>query len=234
LIVRADSDSTSEDSLGVVSEDVYRDLVVDAIREYDLHHFAEARGLFSKAHAISPSARTLRGLGAAEFELRNYGASVSYLEQALASQARPLEGELRERTNRLLERARGFVATLELRVQPESSLAVVDGVPVRDQHALVLDVGDHVLEFHAPGYVPEKRKMHVVGGEVQQLQVVLTLRVERVGPVAQERPTKQPLYRNAWLWTGLGLLVVGAAVGTALAFSGPRYDGGSEERVLHP
>src|SRR5262249_43441282 len=47
-------------------------LIADAVAEYDAGHFEEARALFRRAQAEAPSARTLRGIGMASFELRDY------------------------------------------------------------------------------------------------------------------------------------------------------------------
>jgi len=224
----ADLDHASE----LTTPPGYREVVNEAIREYNAHHYEEARSLFHRAHTLFPNARTWRGLGATEFELRNYGESVRCLEQSLASEVRPLDPELKTRTKQLLERARGFVAYLQLTVQPASSLAVVDGVPVADARELVLDVGDHTIEFRAPGYLPERRRLRVNGGESRDMTVVLTLRID----VATSEPShaKRPLYKSPWLWTGVGLVVAGSATAMALALAprDPRYDGGSTDRVV--
>jgi hypothetical protein len=66
---------------------------------------ARAREELRRAHAIFPNARTLRGLGMVEFELRSYVQSVQLLEQALAASVKPLDGKLRTDTEALLARA---------------------------------------------------------------------------------------------------------------------------------
>jgi hypothetical protein len=71
----------------------YAALIDEALAEHQALNFEEARTLFAKAHAIFPNARTLRGMGMMEFELRDYAAGAEQLEQALASQVRPLAGE---------------------------------------------------------------------------------------------------------------------------------------------
>lgn len=212
----------------------YRELVNAAVAEYGLRHFAEARGLFSRAHALSPNARTLRGLGTTEFELRNYSESVSYLEQALASTVKPLDPSLRERTERVLARARAFVGRLQLHVQPSSSLAIVDGLPVRGaKEEIVLPVGDHVVELQAPGYLPEKRKLRVDGGDCKTLYIALTLQVDPAHASEQREPPRA-LRKNPWLWTGIALVAAGTAVGIGFALREPqpRYDGGSTNKVF--
>lgn len=229
----------------------YRPLITEAVAEYDAGNFAEARSLFDKANAMYSTARALRGLGMVEFELRNYSDSINFLERALASKVQPLDGALRAETEQLLARARGFIAQLDLAIEPGGSTVIVDGTPVSlgPQGRLVLEVGDHVLEFSAQGYQPEKRVMKIKGGEQQVLRIVLPmqraagdapgLRVQSLaqpatGPLAQNHvdsgePAKKPLYKNPWLWTGVGIAVVALAVGLGVGLT--RNDPGTREPV---
>ncbi|MDB4975907.1 MAG: hypothetical protein JWN48_4248 [Myxococcaceae bacterium] len=211
----------------------YRKLINDAVAEYGRRNFSEARELFSRAHALFPNARTFRGLAVSEFELRNYPDSVAALEQALASQVRPLDPALRERTERLLERARSYVGRIQLEVQPSTSTALIDGIPVRNAKEVVLEVGDHVIELQAPGYLPEKRKLRVSGGECKTLSVALTL---QIGLTPLDSHVERPRYlrRNPWLWAGVGAAVSGLALGLGLALrpAHTRYDGGGADQVV--
>lgn len=215
----------------------YRTLINDAVREYNLRHFDEARGLFTRAHALFPNARTLRGLGATSFELRDYVESVRMLEAALASTVRPLDVPLRERTARLLARARGFVGTVALDVVPSATVTVLDGVPMPETRQLLLAVGDHVLEFRAPGYLSELRKLRIDGGESERIEVHLSRPPEASppAPLAPQQPphTERHLYKSGWLWAAVGTAVAAAAIGAGLALrSDERYDGGSEHVVV--
>lgn len=209
----------------------YRALVDEAKREYDDGNFAEARALFAKAHALFPNARALRSLGMTEFELRNYGDSIAYLERALASAVRPLDGELRTETERLLERARSFVARLRITTEPSSAMLLVDGMPARrgQDGSVLLEVGSHVLEFRAEGHGLERRVLKVIGGEEETLRVVLAkeaplavasasapLALAPTEPV--ERPRRR-LVKSPWLWTSVGVVAAAAATGIALGMS---------------
>src|SRR5262245_48073860 len=82
----------------------YRAAVDEAVTEHQAWHFTEARGLFVRAHALFPNARTLKGLGMVEFELRNYHESAEYLRASLASAVKPLTSELRAEALALLHR----------------------------------------------------------------------------------------------------------------------------------
>ncbi len=74
----------------------YRDAVEQGMSEYKAGHIEEALALFVKTHSADPNARTLRGMGMAEYELRRYIASLGHLRQALTSDRKPLTAELRK------------------------------------------------------------------------------------------------------------------------------------------
>lgn len=198
--------------------------VADALSEFELSHFEEAREQFKQAHAIFPNARTLRGLGMVEFELRHYSVSVGFLEQALASTVKPLADKLRSDTEALLERARSYIGEVRLTLEPASATLTVDGVSVAGAGSrdLVLDVGDHLVELRAAGYLSQTHRVQVEGGMLQ------TLRVKLVAPGAQiadaptqsdrapDAPRAVPLRKRWWLWTTIGVVLVGGAVTAAV------------------
>jgi hypothetical protein len=197
----------------------YRGLINAALDEYEAHNFVEARALFMQAHAASPSARTLRGLGMAEFELKNYTDSVRNLEAALASTVKRLEGDLRQQTEELLARARRFVARFALQITPGGVTGltfVLDREPVTlgPELTLTLPVGDHVLLVSAPGYAEEKRTLSVKGAEERALPIQLRLVSDGSTALAPAQPRKdeKPLVKNPWLWSGVGAVVLGGIV----------------------
>lgn len=209
----------------------YTALIEEAVREYAAQNFPEARSLFTRAFALSPNARVLRGLGMAEFELRNYPRSVDYLRRALASQDHPLDGELRVAAQALLLRAERFVVAVPLVVTPANATLLVDGQPamVAEDGALVLQVGDHSVEFTAPGYKRQLRTVNVTGAEPTPLEVTLEaadLSLAAADPggqglvpvagapagatsAAASDSDGGSLLENPFLWGGIG---VGAAI----------------------
>jgi tetratricopeptide (TPR) repeat protein len=215
----------------------YREAIDRALEEAELGNFAEAREQFARAHTLFPNARTLRGLGISEFELRHYLVSVDYLDQALASGVKPLEGNLRKETESLLTRASSYLGALRIALTPSSATLVIDGArtvaslsePVR------LEVGDHLLEFRASGYVSERRQVTVRGGQSEPLEVQLTAATASaaarepapaVGSADQTatRSEHVPVYKRWWLWTAIGVVVVGATVGTVIALKADKTD----------
>jgi hypothetical protein len=203
----------------------YREAVDAAIAEYEGGNFAESRALFARAHALFPNARSLRGLGMADFELRNYASSIDYLQQALASPVKALEGELRAETEQLLARARGFVGRFRLSLQPPDAVVILDGSIVASGASaqLVLVVGDHTLEVSAVSRVSERRALRVTGGEDATLEFNLP---EQAAITPQAVPGPEPRTQSSssvlaspWLWAAVGVVVVGAAVGIGFAAS---------------
>ena len=212
----------------------YRTASGAAIEEFDLNHFTEAREHFARAHALFPNARTLRGLGLCDFELRRYVAAVQYLKEALASDVKQLDGKLRKETEAMLARAAGYVGTLRVQAQPAEALVSVDGISVTpaSDGSMLLEVGDHVLEVRATGFVTQRRELQVRGGQDESVEIALAaiaLQPEEVaaaGPHSDTSPagapSKQahkPLYKQWWLWTAVGVVLAGAAAGTAIALS---------------
>jgi hypothetical protein len=201
----------------------YRAAIERGLEEYQLGNFQEARDQFARAHALHPNARTLRGLGFTAFELRNYVEAESSLEAALASREKPLEGELRDETEQMLARARSYVGSITLVLTPASAVVSVDGIrSANDARTLRLDVGDHMLEFRAEGFLAERRRLRVQGGQTQTLAITLS-RVS-VADADSRAPDGQPaaqkpLYKRWWLWTAVGVVVAGAAAGVAIALT---------------
>lgn len=183
----------------------YRSAIESAVAEYELGNFAEARSQFQRAHELYPNARSWRGMGMTEFELRNYPEALAHLERSLAEPIKPLPSGLRKETERLLEKTRGYVARLTLRCAPADASVTLDGVPLEPKatDVLLLAVGDHVLEFHAPGHHPQKRSIKVTGGEQPTLHVVLASH-------ASQRASRR-WYKNPWLWSAVGVVAAGSA-----------------------
>lgn len=207
----------------------YRALIDSAIAEYDAGHYAEARALFEEAHMRHPNARTLRGLGMSEFELRRYASSVHYLRRALVAPTRPLDDRLRADTQRLLERAHLFVGRIELTLEPRDTAVALDGQPLEAERGapLVLDVGQHRVTFTAPGYEPQERTITIKGREHERWDVVMVAPAplqdaptssQQAAPLAaiQRDDVAMDARTRRWLWGSGAVAVVAAAVVTTV------------------
>ena len=155
----------------------YRAMLEEAVSEYDAHRYEEARALFRRAHEIAPTARTLRGIGMASFELREYVEALRSLEGALVDKRRALTPLQRQQVEALIERTRAFVGRFFLKLSPKETVLRVDGSPavIESDGSLMLSFGRHALTAEAPGAVTESREVNVIGGERQELSFQLRL-----------------------------------------------------------
>ena len=92
---------------------------------------------------------------------------------------------------------------------------------------LVLEAGDHVLEFRATGRSPDRRNLTIQGGERETLQVSLAAlevgpasKPASPSPVDEDKRPGRPVYKNPWLWTAIGIVVAGAAVTAGVMLAG--------------
>jgi len=164
----------------------YRSSLKEALAEYDANHFEEARILFRRAHEINPNARTLRSIGMASFELRDYVAAVRALSAALVDTRKPLSAEQRNHAQGLLERSRMFVDIYTLKISPADARVLIDGrAPEAEPDGTVLlGFGPHNVEASKPGYVVRTLPLNVRGGERKDLAMTLEKK-----PAAQVLPS---------------------------------------------
>lgn len=213
----------------------YLEVIKVALEELRLGNYAEAQAQFEAAHRLVPSARTLRGLGIVAFELRRYVEAERYLQAALADDRRPLSGAQRAQTATLLERTKRYLGTLVLRgLANDTNLLIDDTVfPVLGDSRYRLNLGDHKLDASVPGGPVVHRNFRIRGGQTLELDVTVrsTHTTPQTADLDLSQTTAQALrndgadedsgsvFASPWLWTTVGVVVAGAAVGTVLALS---------------
>ena len=152
----------------------YRKIITEALNEYNRGNWDEAISLFRQAHAIKPSARTLRGLGIASYEARRYVEALSTLREALRDTRNPLTQEQKAESERMIEKAQGFVGRFAIRVQPATASITVDGrEAIIEQDRLLLDPGRREIVVKADGYETTIRHLTVDGGSSGELDISL-------------------------------------------------------------
>ena len=153
----------------------YKALTDAAVEEHSLGHYEEARALFTRAHAINPSARTFFGMGVAAFEARQYVDAIRLLEQARADTRRPLTAAQRKQTESLLERAQAFVVRVPIRVAPKSAHVSIDGraIELDARGTVLLDAGAHQVVISAEGYEEVSRLARWEAGHADAFEVRL-------------------------------------------------------------
>ena len=164
----------------------YEMLVRAAIAEFQDRHWPEARALFTQAHALWPSARTLRSLGMTAFEVRDYPKALLELQSALEDPRRPLTGERRAHVEALLGRTRAFVGELTVTVWPAQARLWIDGQPVQTASStsarepipasltITLPVGRHLLRADSPDGQSAAHTVILGGGDKQHVDLKLS------------------------------------------------------------
>jgi hypothetical protein len=188
----------------------YHAMLEEAVSEYDAHRYEEARALFRRAHEISPNARTLRGIGMASFELREYIEALRSLEASLVDKRRALTPTQRTQVEALIERTRAFVGRFFLKLSPKETIVRVDGAPgiVESDGSLLLGFGRHTLIAESPGSTSETREINVIGGERQEL--AFQLHAEAAPVVVPKGPGGTG---TGYWFAGAGVLAAGAIGG---------------------
>ncbi len=99
-------------------------------------------------------------------------------------------------------------ASLELPV-PNGATLLVDGKDPKGVSPYALPPGEHQLELTSEGQAPWRASVQLAAGQSLRLQPTL---------VALPKAGAQPsVARSWWLWTTVGLVVAGVAVGVGLA-----------------
>jgi tetratricopeptide (TPR) repeat protein len=200
----------------------YEATIDRAMLEFDAGRFVAARGLFERAHALRPSARTLRGLGVTALALKRYNAAREELNGALVDARRPLTEAQRVQVTQLLDWMQKDLARLRLELSPSHARAFVDDQPV-SAGVTWLDAGEHRLIVNAEGFRPQDRTFRLFAQQELALGIELVPDPE---PLAQapsralspSAPTRSPpedegaaLTQRWWFWTGLAVVAVAGA-----------------------
>jgi hypothetical protein len=214
----------------------YQRLVHAAIAAQESGRFEEARGLFARAHALHPNARTLRGMGVSAYQAGNYVQATSDLALALAHPEKALDDELRQSVLELLERARALVGMYRVEAIPSEATVRLDGGPPLTEREIVLAPGAHTLIVEAPGYVSQTLVLEVAAGARESVRIALapvlellaetaatsslSARVIMPTPAAEPRrdPAPDRLQRATWMAVGGGALF--AALSGVFAITG--------------
>jgi hypothetical protein len=214
---------------GAAAQDDYEALIPRAVAAQAAGQYELAHGLFAKAHALAPSARTLRGMGVASFQAGHFVNALNELEAALTHPVKPLDAELLARVDALLARTRAELCLVDLRVTPADAQVILDGWSTTTRR-LVLTPGRHSLEVRAPGFTAERRVLEARAGTSEVLELTLAVFVPAALPpvtvvaspgAPPRRDAGHPkLQLAAWITLG-GAAALGLTAG-ALYWTGQR------------
>jgi hypothetical protein len=178
---------------------------------------AEALEVFTKAHALSPSARTLAQIGLAEGSLRRWLDAEGHLAAALETHDTPwIENRRnREALEQALASVRSHIGRLII-LGPEGTEVSVGGkvvgrlplaTPVR------LPEGETRIDGRAPDRKPAQASVTVIGGSESTVILDLPVVLPPVPILKADQPSENRADAGSrWMtWTGASLLGVSAA-----------------------
>lgn len=229
-VARAQSEASPETEARAV-DGTYEALIDRALAEFAARRYVEARSSFEAAHALQPTARTLRGLGLTAFEQHDYDTAHRELHAAMLSTQRPLTPEQRVEVADLLAWMEANLGTLELSLSPPDAAALVDD-QAHGPGRLLLDPGEHRLLVQADGYRSDARTFKLGLERPLVLHIELTRAVESIAAAPPRVPRAAPpddvrqgaqrssstIFERWWFWTAVGVVAVGG-VATALALT---------------
>ncbi len=220
---------TSTATTAQVERPEYESVLGQALDAHARGDFEAARIFMERAHALEPSARTLRGLGIVAFAQRRHLAAIRYLDAALASEVKALPPDLRRSVEELLGHAWSQVGRYEVRLDPPTGDFLVDGV-APDLYApwtVVLKPGAHQITARAAGRASYELVLEVKPGERETLHFVLAIPpppevIEKLVPVARdEQGGRNPHGRNlSPTWYTSTARYIGLGTGAALTLAG--------------
>src|SRR5262249_1577746 len=148
------------------------------IKLYRDGNYGGALAEFEEAYRLKPGAGSLQNIALSQKGLFRYAEAAATLEQLLQRHAAELSEGDRKAVDDALSELRGLVASVRLRVLPESARVLLDGrqlTPAEWAAPLVLNVGEHTFSADAPGYAPERRTLRIAGG-ASEVPVSIELR----------------------------------------------------------
>jgi hypothetical protein len=183
----------AEEATDPKREAEYQQLISDALDEYERGSWEEAAALFRRAHELVPSSRTLRGMGLATYEARRYAESLYYLRDALADTRRPLNNKQRAEVEATLQRAKLFVGSLRLLVEPSDAQVTINGRAFKREPdgSVFTDSGWLDVEASADGYETMLKRVRMSAGDRQELALHLTSERSAAAQSSVEQPAPQ-------------------------------------------
>lgn len=224
--------------------DGYAQVIQEALVEFDAGNYGEARVMFEQAHALRPSARTLRGMGMTSFELKEYVRSEQELNAALVDLRQPLTAAQRKEALALLLRLERYIGKLDVRADPASATVTLDGRAISGETKV--DLGRHNLTAQADGHQTLTREISVEGGKTQLVELKLPALQAEVSPPPPQHvappapvaalsgsPAPGPVPANTdtdsadgsgvlgkwWFWTAIGVVAAGGITAAVILSS---------------
>lgn len=141
-------------------------------------NYGGALAEFEEAYRLKPGAGSLQNVALSQKGLFRYAEAAATLEALLTRHGTELSDGERQALEAAVTELKGLVASVALRVTPETARVLLDGrqlAPSDWAAPLVVNVGEHTLSVDAPGYAAERRVLRIAGGQ-RDVPLVIELR----------------------------------------------------------
>lgn len=197
----------------------YQTTVRQAIQELSAGNPADARELFRKAHALQPSARTLRGIALTSFEIQDFAETRRAASASLESEVNPLTPAMQAEMNELIDRTASELAYIEFEVEQAGVMLFVDGKELEQTTSPhYVNPGEYRVEAELPGYQPYQATLQLGAGDTEQLRIALE-------PVVPEAVAQEKRGLNGAHWASIAVGGAAVALGVTALGTGIRSRG---------
>lgn len=198
---------------------IARQMAGEAFNAYKAGEFEKARGLFSQARAIYPSAQIVRMAGYSELALEHWEKSVELLEEALAAKISPLDEAVRKDVQEQLAKALAHFGSVILSSRVPATEYSVDGGPwlaMPDKPIRLLE-GKHKITVRAKDHLDVSEELKIEGGKSIGLALDPKDKPKEAPPPPPPPPKPVPPPRKGLFPNqkaiGMGLVGGGVALG---------------------
>lgn len=207
--------------------------------------WSEAQASFERSIELEPRAATYLNLAIVRYRQGDYVSALGALE--IFERDAGQQEDVRKRAQWLRDNLAQHVVRFQLHVEPAAAIVQIDGKDQAGQgqdRSLWLAAGQHEVSARADGY--QEDRMRIVATAGAEAQASISLKREQVvippvtlsddarggepsqrgAPPAPVDDARRPLWKNPWLWTAVGVVVLaGATTATVLLLREPEKEG---------
>jgi Tetratricopeptide repeat len=189
--------------------------------------FADAVEAFQQAYEIYPTPNLRYNLAWALAEVGRFAEAVDAFEEFLAT-APAADPGARERATARLRELESRIARLEVVVAPADAVISIDGQPPRLPRMAGIPVmpGARRVVAERLGYARRSERVTLAAGEHRRIEWMLALSATpapaqspAIAATARTDRKGAPVYKKWWLWTAVGVVAAGAAVGLGVGLT---------------
>ncbi|MFH1438787.1 MAG: PEGA domain-containing protein [Pseudomonadota bacterium] len=203
---------------------------------YEKDDFKNALEKFKKFYELSSNWVVLYNIGQAHWMLGQHCEAMAAFKKYLLLGGKIIKAQQRDEVYGFLDELEEKASFIDLSVSPEGALVVMDGTRAGAApfaEPVCVEPGIHELNISFEGYGVHTALVTTLEGKTIDVDVDLKKTgagpeagkdlegVLKTGDAQKKKKKKKPLHKAWWLWTVVGVVVVGAAVGVALGVTKP-------------